>query len=173
MESRCFFAFLSVQLHTWCSLPSRLFFSFHRGSFYISWWMPAANSWCLSWSLKCFSHFFFYFSKPSSFGKKKNLECQNLTRKSNFILITVTCLSVINRKFSTENKMADVQFATHSNFQMEYSVSFSIIWPHSLTCSHSSHIIVLVSSPTKMRSTKFIFTPSFPYASGKERHSFQ
>lgn len=35
---------------------------------------------------------------------------------------------------------------------------------HSLTWPHSSHIIVLVSSPTKMRSMKFIRTPSFPYA---------
>lgn len=33
-----------------------------------------------------------------------------------------------------------------------------------LTCSHSSHIMVFVNSPTKMRSTKFIFTPSLPYA---------
>lgn len=30
--------------------------------------------------------------------------------------------------------------------------------------------MVLVSSPTKMRSTKFIFTPSFPYACGEEKH---
>lgn len=50
--------------------------------------------------------------------------------------------------------------------------SWTIVHQHTLTCSHSSHMIVLVSSPTKMRSTKFILTPSFPYASGKETHSF-
>lgn len=50
-------------------------------------------------------------------------------------------------------------------------VFFNVIQSLVLTCSHSSHMMVFVSSPTKMRSMKFIFTPSFPYAGGEERHS--
>lgn len=32
------------------------------------------------------------------------------------------------------------------------------------TFAHSSHMTVLVNSPIKIRSMKFIFTPSLPYA---------
>lgn len=63
--------FSLLQLHTWCSLPSRLFFSFHRGSSLISLWMPAANSWCWSWSLKCFSIFFNFSRNILNFCYKK------------------------------------------------------------------------------------------------------
>lgn len=50
---------------------------------------------------------------------------------------------------------------------------FNVFQSHVLTCSHSSHMMVLVSSPTKMRSTKFNFTPSFPYACGEKRDTFK
>lgn len=88
-EAAVFLCCLPLQLHTWCSLPSRIFFSFHRGRSHVLFWTPAANSWCLNWSLKCFSAFFLFTSlvhqpllvgievKKSSFNVKTRREKEN------------------------------------------------------------------------------------------------